>query len=64
LKRLKEWAQGGRLAVAVIHDLAAVRTWCDHVLLMHRGLIACGPTAETLTPELVARCYGAESTHG
>jgi ABC-type Mn2+/Zn2+ transport system ATPase subunit len=58
LRRLKEWAAGGRLAIAVIHDLATVRTWCDHVLLLNRGLVAAGPTAETMSEANVGRCYG------
>ncbi len=65
LRRLKEWAAGGRLAVAVIHDLAVVQTWCDHVLLLNRGLVAVGPTAEVMSEANVARCYGsAEVSHG
>ncbi len=59
LQRLRTWASGGRLAVAVIHDLSAVRAYCDHVLLMHRGLVASGPTASTLDDATIARCYGA-----
>ena len=58
LRRLKEWAAGGRLAIAVIHDLATVRAWCDHVLLLNRELIATGPTAETMSEANVGRCYG------
>ena len=58
LRRLKLWAAGGRLAIAVIHDLATVRTWCDHVLLINCGLIASGPTAEAMSEDNVGRCYG------
>ncbi len=57
LQRLKTWAAGGRLAVAVIHDLAAARRWCDHVLLMNRGLVAVGPAEEVLTDANLAHCY-------
>jgi ABC-type Mn2+/Zn2+ transport system ATPase subunit len=57
LRRLRAWAAGGRLAVAVIHDLAAVRAWCDHALLINRGLIAFGPTAEVLDPARIEQCY-------
>ncbi len=62
LGRLRTWASGGKLAVAVIHDLAAVRAWCDHVLLINRELVAVGPTAEVLSEANIARCYGV--SHG
>lgn len=67
LERLGRWAQGDRLAVAVIHDLDAVRRWCTHVLLINRSIIACGPVAKVMTEENLARCYGApveEHHHG
>ena len=58
LARLRAWAEGGRLVIAVIHDLAAVRRWCTHALLLNHDLIACGPVAEAMTEDNVARCYG------
>lgn len=58
LRRLRDWAAGGRLVVAVIHDLAVVRAWCSEVLLLNRSAIACGPTAATMSEANLARCYG------
>lgn len=58
LRRLRDWASGGRLVIAVIHDLATVRAWCSHVLLLNRTAIACGPTAAVMDDVHLARCYG------
>ena len=58
LTRLRAWATNGRLVVAVIHDIAAVRRYCTHALLINRDLIACAPVAEALSPEHLLRAYG------
>jgi ABC-type Mn2+/Zn2+ transport system ATPase subunit len=58
MRRLRDWAAGGRLVVAVIHDLPTVRAWCSDVLLLNRTAIACGPAAETMNDANLARCYG------
>ena len=58
LRRLAAWAKHDRLVVAVIHDLTAVKSWCSHALLLNRDLVACGPVAEVMTDELLARTYG------
>ena len=58
LQRLRTWAEAGRLVIAVIHDLAAVRRWCTHALLLNKELIACGPVAEVMTEANLDRCYG------
>jgi manganese/zinc/iron transport system ATP- binding protein len=61
MARLQEWARRDRLVIAVIHDLHAVQAWCTHTLLLHRELIAFGPTAETLTESNRIRCYAGPS---
>ena len=58
LARLRAWAEGGRLVIAVIHDLEAVRRWCTHALLLNHELVACGPVREAMSEANVARCYG------
>jgi manganese/zinc/iron transport system ATP- binding protein len=63
MRRLRDWAAGGRLVVAVIHDLAAVRAWCSDVLLLNRTAIACGPTATVMDDANIARCYGPPPAH-
>ena len=41
------------------HDLEQARAW-DRVLCLNRRLVAFGPPAETLTPEVLAETYGAD----
>lgn len=48
----------GALVICVQHDLAAVRTVFDHVLLINGQVIAAGPTEATFTSESIARTYG------
>ncbi|MBA3699703.1 MAG: ABC transporter ATP-binding protein [Planctomycetes bacterium] len=58
LQRLRAWATQDRLVIAVIHDLAAVRAWCTHVVLMNRHLIATGHPAIALTDDYLRAAYG------
>ena len=62
--RLRAWAAKDRLVIAVVHDLAAVRTACTHALLINRDLIACGPAAEVMTEANLARTYGGPVASG
>ena len=49
--------QGGSI-VAVHHDLATASRYFDHLLLLNRKVVACGPTADVFTPELLQAAYG------
>ncbi|WP_082043556.1 ABC transporter ATP-binding protein [Mobilicoccus massiliensis] len=45
--------------VAVLHDLDLAAAFCDRIIVMHDGRVAGqGPTAEVLTPDLVAQVFG------
>ncbi len=55
LKLLKE---EGRTVIAVHHDLATVRDYFDHVLLLNVRRIAEGPVETTFTPENLQATYG------
>ena len=39
----------GRTVVIVHHDLTTVRDYCDHVTLLNRRVVACGPAAKSFT---------------
>ena len=57
---LRELRGLGRSVVIVHHDLSGVAELVDEVLLLQRGrLLHHGPPAETLTPERIARAFGA-----
>jgi ABC-type Mn2+/Zn2+ transport system ATPase subunit len=56
---LRDLAGEGRGVMVATHDLEQARAW-DSVLCLNRRLVAFGPPAETLTPEVLAATYGAE----
>jgi zinc/manganese transport system ATP-binding protein len=50
LALLPRWRQEQRTVIAVLHDLDQVRAHFDEVLLLARGAVAWGPTAQVLRP--------------
>ena len=56
---LRDLADEGRGVLVATHDLEQARAW-DRVLCLNRRLVAFGPPAETLTPEVLAETYGAD----
>lgn len=55
---LRELCAAGRSVVVVHHDLSTVRARFDDVLLLNRSLVAHGPIADCLRPEVLERAYG------
>ena len=55
---LKELNAVGRTIICVHHDLATVRDYFDHVLLLNVRKIADGPVATTFTTENLQATYG------
>lgn len=52
----------GETVVAVIHNLNLAAAYCDDLIFLRQGrLAAAGPTAETLTPEVIRAVFGVES---
>ncbi|MDT0345715.1 ABC transporter ATP-binding protein [Streptomyces litchfieldiae] len=44
--------------VVVLHDLNLAGRYCDHLVLLDQGTVACaGPTADVLTPEVLEPVY-------
>ena len=52
---LASWHAQGITIVAALHEQDIVRQWFPYTLLLAREMIACGPTAEVLTPDNWAR---------
>ena len=48
---VKHWHGEGRTVLAALHDMEMVRTHFSETLILARGPVAWGPTAEVLTPE-------------
>ncbi|XVJ69319.1 MAG: ABC transporter ATP-binding protein [Rhizobacter sp.] len=55
LALVQRWHAEGRTIVAVLHDLAQVRTHFPDALLLAREAVAWGPTGEALSPQHLAR---------
>ncbi len=53
----------GHTILISTHDLASVETFCDHVALVNRTVLAYGPTAEVFTPENLDRAFGGVLRH-
>jgi len=59
LTMLTRLATDGVTVVAAMHDLALAASHADHVVVLSHGrVVAAGPTAETLTPDLIHEVYG------
>ena len=52
---IKRWHSEGRTVMAVLHDLDQVRAHFPETLLLARELVAWGPTAEALAPDMQRR---------
>lgn len=52
---VQAWHAQGRTVLAVLHDLSLVRRAFPQTLLLAREAVACGRTAEVLTPGHLAR---------
>jgi iron complex transport system ATP-binding protein len=58
---LEARAAAGAAIVATLHDLTLAARSCDRLAVMSGGrLIAAGPPAEALSPEVLARAFGLE----
>ncbi|CAN5121017.1 ABC transporter ATP-binding protein [soil metagenome] len=56
---LRRLTGDGITVLAALHDLGLAATYADHVIVLRAGrVVAAGPTADTLTPELVRDVYG------
>jgi len=58
-KRVRE---AGHTVIAVIHNLNLAAAYCDEIVFMKNGRIACcGPTSQVMNPANIARVFGVES---
>jgi manganese/zinc/iron transport system ATP- binding protein len=59
---LQAMRSAGKTVFVVHHDLQTVREYFDWVILLNMRLVACGPVAETFTPENIQKTYGGRLT--
>jgi manganese/zinc/iron transport system ATP- binding protein len=58
LELFKTMSSEGKSLLIVHHDLYAVKSYFDYILLLKNELIAQGPVKEVLTQETLAKAYG------
>ena len=65
LELCRELAAAGRTVVAVVHDLSQACRYATHLIAMRDGaVVAAGPPAEVVTPELVREVFDVEAAIG
>lgn len=65
MQLLREFAQGEKAGIVVLHDLALAARYCDRLCLMQHGqIVAEGKPEQVLTPALLAQVYGVECVLG
>lgn len=58
MEQVRRLVERGRTVVAVFHDLELAARYAESVLVLKSGqLVAAGPPAETLTPDLIASVF-------
>lgn len=62
LDLLRGMRDAGRTVLVVHHDLHTAPDYFDRVVMLNMRLVACGPTREVLTPELLRKTYGGRLT--
>lgn len=60
---LRELRAEGRLVLVSTHNLGSVPEFCDHVVLINRTVLACGPTAEVFTAGNLQNAFGGALRH-
>ncbi|KXT77868.1 metal ABC transporter ATP-binding protein [Streptococcus sp. DD13] len=60
MQTLQTLKKEGKTILIVHHDLSKVPAYFDHILLLHRKLIAYGKTEETFTEDNLQAAYGHE----
>jgi manganese/zinc/iron transport system ATP- binding protein len=58
----KELKAKGKTIIVVHHDLPSARTYFDRLLLLNMRVVACGPTKEVFTTDLLQQTYGGRLT--
>ncbi|MBI4578202.1 MAG: metal ABC transporter ATP-binding protein [Planctomycetes bacterium] len=59
---LKELRDRGKTCLVVHHDLQTAPEYFDTMILLNMRLVACGPTPQVFTPELLQKTYGGRLT--
>ncbi len=58
LQILASFREEGRTVIMATHDLDQAASHCNYLCVLNRRLVAFGPTADVLTPEVLRDAYG------
>ena len=59
---IRQLADGGRIVIVVLHDLALAARWADRLIVLSEGrLVASGRPTDVLTTDLLSTVYGVEA---
>jgi iron complex transport system ATP-binding protein len=62
MRRLKAFAQDGKLVIASIHDLTLAARFATRIVALRGGRVESdGPVASTLTPEMIRRVFDVDA---
>ncbi len=63
LELVRQLSQGGVTVLTALHDLTLAASYCDHVVVLGSGrVVAAGPVAEVLVPEVLDPVYHVRTT--
>jgi ABC-type Mn2+/Zn2+ transport system ATPase subunit len=57
---LRRVRSGGGTIMMATHDLELAASWCDQLIMVNHAIVACGPPAEVLRPEVLRGTYGGQ----
>jgi manganese/zinc/iron transport system ATP- binding protein len=60
---LASFRDGGKTVLLSTHDLTSIRSHCDYVLCLNRGVVAFGPVGTTFRLDVLERTYGGRLFH-
>jgi iron complex transport system ATP-binding protein len=62
MRRLKSFANAGKLVIAALHDLTLAARYTTRIVAMRNGRVESdGPVAATLTPQMIQRVFDVEA---
>ncbi|MEO8286063.1 MAG: metal ABC transporter ATP-binding protein [Chloroflexota bacterium] len=57
---LHDLRDGGGTVIIATHDLELAASWCDKLVMVNHAVVAYGPPAEALRPEVLRETYGGQ----
>jgi iron complex transport system ATP-binding protein len=62
LRLIRKLTLQGHAVIMSLHDPNQALSYCDHLLLLHRGRALCGPTRRLGSPSMLSRLFGQSLT--